>query len=146
MREIEYRGKRCDNGEWVHGMLFQISESLNPFIMLKNHFGTSYEVYPETVGEFTGLRDSERTKEHPEGQKIYEGDIIQIEEFYVDTSEPLPDILNVRFYEGMFQLFRKSQSLMGLHLGRIKKGKVIGNTSDNPDLLKAVFEREGDAK
>ena len=77
MREIEYRGKRIDNGEWVHATLFQVGELQNPFIMLKNRLGESYEVDPTTVGEFTGLRDSKRTEECPEGQKIYEGDVLQ---------------------------------------------------------------------
>ncbi|MFB5758942.1 hypothetical protein [Paenibacillus medicaginis] len=61
MREIKFRGKRKDNGEDVK----YIS------ICLAN--GTSVGVDPETVGQYTGLKDSKRTQEFPEGQEIYEG-------------------------------------------------------------------------
>ena len=36
MREISFRSKRTDNGEWIEGYVYRISEKLNPFIMLKN--------------------------------------------------------------------------------------------------------------
>ena len=36
MREILFRSKRTDNGEWIEGYVYRISEKLNPFIMLKN--------------------------------------------------------------------------------------------------------------
>ena len=78
MREIKFRGKRIDNGEWLYGSLYfspiwtaihdrNISTCWDGFI----------EVDPATVGQDTGLKDSKRTEEYPEGQEIYEGDIIK---------------------------------------------------------------------
>ena len=48
MRESLFRGKRTDNGEWIEGYVYRISEKLNPFIMLKNRHSESYQVFIET--------------------------------------------------------------------------------------------------
>jgi uncharacterized phage protein (TIGR01671 family) len=72
MREIKFRGKRIDNGEWVYGYYWS-NDLGNHFIKVtkdENGFCLyDVEVDPATVGQCTGLNDKN-------GREIYEGDNI----------------------------------------------------------------------
>ena len=128
MREILFRGKRTNNGEWVYGDLIQNVDCLKIREQEKSikKIAKSYEVDLETVGQFTGLLDKN-------GKKIFEGDIV-LGLFLFDMS------INavVKFRDGAFGLewrrgeiieFNAFTSLCNITY------EIIGNIYDNPELL-----------
>lgn len=133
MREIKFRGKGINNGEWIEGDLCRGASV--PFITYDNDFtvtsscgekelssGRFFAVDPETVGEFTGLKDKN-------GKEIYEGDII-----FDRVDECLGEI-KYSEKDGMFVLYTSDKELYDFADIDSKDFEVIGNTHDNPELL-----------
>lgn len=121
MREILFRGKRVDNGEWETGSLVYARMGTSEEQAGIADKMTAYHtpVIPETVGQYTGLTDKN-------GKKIFEGDIVKISN---------DEIFEVKYEDGGFTA--------GLFLGDWDYGhvEVIGNIYDNPELME-VEEHE----
>lgn len=127
-REIIFRGKRIDNGEWVEGYFFVTTFStvkymaLNPCIQVirKGVYYCSYEVIPETVGQFTGLMDKI-------GVRIFEGDILKVR---------LTCNVKVEYSEKYAEFMFVDRDDMRWGHEEPCYRQVIGNIHDNPELLK----------
>lgn len=119
MREIEFRGKDIETGEWVFGDLHTLCDK--PHIHTdKSKFpyaGKRSFVIPETIGQFTGLLDKN-------GKKIFEGDVIKCGmRLYV-----------CEFIEGGFEFRDLSDSQLILK-AIVNISCIIGNIHDNPELI-----------
>ena len=137
MREILFRGKRVDNGEWIEGFYAHSGEK--KYILIDNDIAVGYlamkEVKPDTIGQYTGLTDKN-------GTKIFEGDIVNYTQNYelsgnvvmvgtVKWSECYAGLCVTNFTNGLADRFLTNAQY------RIE---VIGNIYDNPELLRSDTE------
>lgn len=135
-REIKFRGKRLDNGQWVYGDLLHIvggcviyHGSQTESDLIEDRPNLAVELYMDevspvdldTVGQFTGLFDSN-------GMEIYEGDILRI-------SISKDGIAEVRWNTKCAMLVEQMKNSSQWYNLEGRK-EIIGNIYDNPDLLK----------
>jgi hypothetical protein len=119
MREILFRGKREDSGEWVYGG-FTPDAIGHPRITVKDGNGLLFhKVVPETVGQYTGINDAE-------GNRIFEGDCIFLDEWEAGGVVYFDSCWLFRFHDGSGPVSLKR---------RCKECGVVGNVWDNPELL-----------
>lgn len=132
MREILFKAKRKDNGEWVEGCLVIDQSRLNIFKyrIQPIESGVLYAppINPDTICQYTGLTDKY-------GRKIWENDIC-------DRKEKYPEI--VTYNKGDWQLdysyafgkeIHRDACNLGFYACERNCVKVIGNIFDNPELL-----------
>ena len=136
MREILFRGKRIDNGEWLEGSFlndrdgsFYICPAVSDISYgdggNRRRIGCWYKVDPSTVGQYTGLKDKN-------GNRIWEGDIVRCGTgrickvtFFISPGVSGFDLVPIGGFDAppphKWSLFADTE--------------VIGNIMDNPELL-----------
>lgn len=140
MREILFKAKRIDNGEWIEGSLLNLdSDSGYCYIVPTYETASTLPIKslildrmklvdPETICQFTGLTDKD-------GKKIWENDIVTCQTKYGG------DIGKVVFHNGKFCVLwnsayhyprnGKCESYYGINT----KNSVKGSVFDHPELL-----------
>ena len=141
MRKILFRGKRLQGGEWVEGYFFKsdinkreresgkatliFTPDCDTFITVPECHN-SFMVVSDTVGQYTGLKDKN-------GKRIFEGDIAKV------LQGKDKDIAYVGFENGAFMLYPKTGNIYERTLWSYWYNdwdvEVIGNITDNPELL-----------
>ena len=129
MREILFRGKRIDNGEWVEGGLISVNDcehgtvtAIIPHNCEAYRFNISGEyVIPETIGQYTGKTDKN-------GKKIFEGDVVDIL-----TENEEAGI--VTYDEGCFHVKADGFSIDFRNNINGDDLLIIGNIHDNCDIF-----------
>lgn len=142
-REIKFRGKRVDTGEWVYGYLCYLSykayikddsdKTTNP----RRIDGTTadirmVEVDPATVGQYTGLHDKN-------GKEIYEGDVVSFDDCTsTESGWWEQSCTGVVVWCNETVAFEVTDRLSAESYEVLDECVVIGNIYENPELLEGM--------
>ena len=151
MREIKFRGKRKDNGEWVYGCPLETKMSGVYIIGTKTKSKPhkiggeiasvsisdvvwQHEVDPDTVGQYTGLHDKN-------GKEIYEGDIVKRTCDLIGAEhDNFTGVVKFECAAFMLENFDKTD---GRYLwDDVQELEILGNIYENPELLAANASSE----
>jgi len=131
MREILFKAKRKDNGEWVEGFLFHCLNngeewcigneplSANDYSEIIGEYRTWFPIDENTICQYTGLTDKN-------GNKIWENDVVLLDD----------EFWTVEWHAGDSQ-FTINREFVIEHFGNIwtMDCEVYGNIFDNPEIL-----------
>lgn len=139
MREILFRGKRTDNGEWVEGFYVRATNHWHKFgvhddWLITRSFANGgyfnvaqrYAVDPSTVGQFTGLFDKN-------GSRVFEGDVVRV--FYDFNKYIYVVVWDQEEFD--FKATNGEENYAGhyVYFGCCEQIEVVGNIHDNPELI-----------
>lgn len=126
MRTIKFRGKcideTTDNGKWIVGSLLQDDNGIFMIVCFVDHHEQWYRVDPDTVGQYTGLKDRN-------GKDIYEGDIISGSNGSINGYE-WPFVLQIEWDEEACRF----NTPRWRDMDKTHYYDVIGNIHDNPEV------------
>jgi uncharacterized phage protein (TIGR01671 family) len=124
MRTIKFRAKLALGGKWLYGSLLRLPDGRYTIYTPDKEASTSCPVIrPDTIGQFTGLRDAD-------GKEIYEGDVIE-------SGQGIRHCIKYDDTQAQFIACGKHSVECGVNdtwIARFHK-RVIGNIHDNPELL-----------
>lgn len=131
MRDILFRGKRVDNGEWVYGSLVHRTKYYGDttdkwFVLHGGEFDCDYydaeEVLPDTIGQYTGLKDKN-------GNRLYEKDIVNCK-----TKSYLFEGYTIEWYndDARFVMVKNGRRYA---VSESFEYEIVGNITDNSDML-----------
>ena len=136
-REILFRGKSTISKEWVYGDLVHTSQ-LTAIKEVNGDYFRPISVSPDTIGQYTGLKDKN-------GKKIFEGDVVHLKGDGNGGTKVGKDYYRVvTFHEGSFCISIEDGVHYPVHTPiyeycdshSIVNWDVIGNVTDNPELMK----------
>ena len=155
MREIKFRAKRIDNGEWLEGGILHqtdyYGDKVDKYFIIDGTYtvdydiGEAFEVDENTVCQYTGLKDKN-------GKEIWENDIVCFQFDNDNCTLPYTDTKK-RYGKIFFSDYRASFAIaMGRNGSKSMNNdlykyvqcgnrvEVIGNIFDNPELLERGAE------
>jgi uncharacterized phage protein (TIGR01671 family) len=133
MRDIKFRAKDIETGQWLYGWIF--GDKAKSIVEMDKNYPNNYgvEAYytsvvePETVGQYTGLKDKN-------GKKVFEGDIIECGDGKVPTLIEWHDESHSFL---AYNLKRKEYHRLDKYFLRYI-GEIIGNIHENPELMEVT--------
>jgi len=130
MKEIKFRGKRKDTGEWVYGYYYKKPSGKN--YIYNSQTRLYREVDPTTVGQYTGLKDKH-------GREIYTDDIIRIGEMGGEAGRVIFDTACLAY-----MVVNEHQWTGAYRLGDFDGSDItiVGNIHENPKLLDVDMSNE----
>lgn len=141
MREILFKAKRKDNGEWIEGLpSYGPDGKITELECLKKIPGEDIpeieyiEIDPETLCQYTGLKDKN-------GERIFEGDIVRNKQGELRKVEYWPSmcrfvlVTDIGTWDGMEVDYDTDYDTQQLVCSELE---VIGNIFDNPELIEEV--------
>ena len=130
MRKIKFRGKRVEDSELIFGYYVFTHDSNRIIYEDYEGFYCEEEVIPESVGQYTGLKDKN-------GREIYEGDILKIDDDWEKWGFASGFVGYVIYDQGSFKLKEGEiyDPAYRLDSAAEEGTTVIGNVYENPELL-----------